>query len=503
MRRFNPLSASSLKLLRFVRALCVVILPLGSSIVLLLVRAFSPHVTTKRIKAEEAAPCCPLPSASASQPRFSFAQLREFITPHAPYASSSLRFASFLPSLGTTTTHATEVPAAYPTLEEFEYQFEALARKFPQLVHRQIIGVSTAGQRPLWAMRLSDHAQTDEDEPAILFTALHHAREPAGVFICKALMEELLNNYGQSARHTRLLDSLDIWFVPLVNPDGYDFIMKSQRQFPWWRKNLRDNDNDGRFNPLIDGVDLNRNYDYNWQEGGEGETGSWFYRGRSAFSETEIQALRDLEVRRNFVIGVSFHSYGEAVLYPWGNFNPAPDQDLILDIAENYAAQIGRLNSRATYAVLPLNGRVGQSSVWMYGASSVIDFICETGEDYFPAPQELPRIVAENVRGGMFLLERALYSGISGHVREAQTGVPLDAEISVEGRAASYVKPRHAEGKHGRFDRLLLPGTYTISIRKSGFRTQRREHVVVNDSALTYVQVTLQRETASPSITSH
>lgn len=487
------------------RRLVVVILALGGAFMLMRLSVSSPSPRTAPQSAEEAFPSHPQASwQEALRPAVAWHdRLLQLLSFPTARASATAQFASFLPSL-TPRAHAlTIVPAAYPTLEEFEHQFEELARKYPRLVRREIIGTSSARKRPIWAFRVTDNPEQDEDEPAVLFSALHHAREPAGVFICKALIEDLVQNYGGSARHTRLLDSLDIWIVPLVNPDGYKYLLENRRQFPWWRKNLRDNDGDGVFDPLIDGVDLNRNYDYNWEEGGEGEHGSWFYRGKQAFSETEIQALRDLELRRNFLLGVSFHSYGEAVLYPWGNFNPPPDHDLILDIAESYARQIGRVRERGTYGVLPLNGRVGQSSVWMYGASSVIDFICETGEDYFPAFEELPHIVAENVRGATYVLERALRSGLAGHVRDAQTGAPLEAEISVAGREATYVKPRHSSGPHGRFDRLLLPGVYTIAIHKSGYRSERFERVLIRDNTLTKIEVALQREAARPSVTSH
>ena len=409
---------------------------------------------------------------------------------------SSLTHAGVLPGWAARHERTAVVPEAYPTLPDWERQFAELAGNFPHLARLHHIGRSTARQHPIIALRLTDHPDRDEDEPAVLFTALHHAREPAGVFICHALMQELLLNYGASARHTRLLDSLDIWLVPLVNPDGYEYILSSQRRFPWWRKNLRDNDNDGHFDPNSDGVDLNRNYDYNWVEGGDGEAASWFYRGQAAFSEAEIQALRDLELRRNFVMGVSFHSYGEAVLYPWGNFHHAPDQDLILDIARQYASRIGRLSGQGAYNVLPLNGRVGQSSVWMYGTGGVIDFICETGEEYFPPPEDLAPLTQENVKGALYVLERALGAGVSGHVVDAETGAPLEAEIIVQGFERDYVKPRRSHAESGRFDRLLLPGTYELRVQKKGYRTMRFENVEVRATGLTLLRAALQRGAA-------
>lgn len=498
MSRLYPRAKELRASLRLVHAFYAVIIALGGGFLFLLTRGFHPQAAAKRNKPEIQHPCFPTTAHGDERAPDFFAVLRKFVEP----ANASTHLASFFPVARAASENATMVPTAYPSLAEFEARFDELARKFPQHVSKHLLGMSTQ-QRPLWALRVTDNPLLEEDEPALLFTALHHAREPAGVFICQAVIEELLAGYDQNARRRRIVDSLDLWFVPLVNPDGYEYLMTRQRQFPWWRKNLRDNNNDGKFDPLVDGVDLNRNYDYNWSEGGEGEFGSWFYRGQSAFSEPETQALRDLDAERNFVLGVSFHSYGEAVLYPWGNFNPAPDHALILDIAQNYAAQIGRQSGAGKYHVLPLNGRVGQSSVWRYGAAGAIDFICETGEDYFPRIEALPQLVAENTRGVFYLFERTLRSGIYGHVRDAETGAPLVAEIVIEGFESAYVKPRHSHPSRGRFERLLLPGVYALAVRKEGYHTARFANLSVNDSTLTRLEVELQREAARPSVTSH
>jgi len=393
--------------------------------------------------------------------------------------------------------------SAYPHLATLERQFTDLARAYPHLVHMQKIGESTGWRLPIWGIRISDHPGLDEDEPAVLFTGVHHAREPLGALICYEILEELLTNYGMSERHTRLLDSLEIWLVPIVNPDGYEYIMQNQLHFPWWRKNLRDNNEDGVFDPLVDGVDLNRNYDFNWDEGGDGNPASWFYRGGSPFSEKEIQALRDLAWRKNFLLGVSYHSYGESVLYPWGNYHRAPDQELIFDIAQRCAEKIGRLSGSGAYNVLPLNGRVGQSSIWMYGELGTMDYIIETGEAYFAAPEDIPRISRENARGALFLMERALGSGVTGHVRDRLTGKPLAAEIHVNGCEATYVKCRRTDEIYGRFDRLLFPGNYMLEIRATGYKTEILTGVPIHPQRMTPLEIALTRETASTLPSAH
>jgi hypothetical protein len=201
-----------------------------------------------------------------------------------------------------------------------------------------------------------------------------------------------------------------------------------------------------------------------------------------------------LALRENFVVGVSYHSYGESILYPWGNFHRPPDQELILDIAQGCASQIGRLSGADTYNILPLNGRVGQSSIWMYGMLGTIDFIIETGEEYFAAPEDIPRITRENVRGALFMMERTLSSGVTGHVRDRETGNPVSAEIRVNGSEASYVKSRHTDAGSGRFDRLLSAGSYTLEIRAPGYKTEFIPGVQIHRDRMTILDIGLMAQ---------
>jgi hypothetical protein len=384
--------------------------------------------------------------------------------------------------------------ASYPSLDEIEQRFSQVVAAAPHLAKMYKIGQSASSQHPIWAIRVSDHPDLDEDEPAVMFTGTHHAREPMGAFICAALLENLLSNYENNPSYRRFVDSLEIWLVPMVNPDGYKFIIDNRMRFPWWRKNLRDNNGDGVFNPLIDGVDLNRNYGYNWGDGDESAPASWFYHGRAPFSEPEIQALRDLARRENLLLGVDYHSYGESVLFPWGNFYPAPDYALIYNIAENCAQTIGRESSDGHYGILPLNARVGQSSIWMYGELSAIHFIIETATHYFPGLERAQQIARENLRGAEYLMERALRSGLTGHVRDAETGRPLMAEIRVEGLQTNYVRARRTDEVFGRFERLLLPGSYTITVLSAGYAPAIFDDVRINRDHRTVLEASLRRQ---------
>ncbi len=408
-------------------------------------------------------------------------------------AAAKMQEAGFAVALRSAPPRNPTLPLAYKSIEEIVDTMQRLQARFPDIVHLEKIGRSTTLGLPIWAARISDHADTDEDEPTMLFMGVHHAREPIGANICLELMKQLCENYGRNPRFTTWVDAIEIWFVPVVNPDGYKYVYENNLGFPWWRKNLRDNDGDGIFNPLYDGVDLNRNYDYNWQEGGDGKPGSWFYRGRQPFSENETRAIMHLALRENFAIGISYHSYGESILFPWGNYKSPPDLDLIVDIAGAMAAHITRESGRGNYSILPLNGRVGQSSIWMYGELRTIDFIVEVGTEYFPPQRSVPSIVRENVRGALYLLDRILETGVKGHVFDEKTGAPLHATVEVRELAAPYVKPRAADGKFGSFYRILGPGVYTLEVKSQGYKTRVMRGVRVKKGQFVDLNIPLQR----------
>lgn len=385
------------------------------------------------------------------------------------------------------------IPSSYMPLEEIDFKLNRVRQKFPDIFYIEEIGETTSLGLPIWAVKVSDHASQREDEPRILFAGVHHAREPIGANICLELIETLCEKYGKDMKITDWVNSIEIWFVPIVNPDGYKYILDNELNFPWWRKNLRDNDGDGVFNPLYDGVDLNRNYDYNWSQGGDGKPGSWFYRGRRPFSENETRAIMNLAIRENFVIGISYHSYGESILFPWGNFERPPDLDLIVDIANRMASKISRQSGHGKYSILPLNGRVGQSSIWMYGHLKVLDYIVEVGTEYFPAEEHIPFILQENVKGAFYLLERLLETGIKGHVFDLYSRKPIKAQIKIKRYAADYVNPRKTDPQFGSFHRILNPGEYTVEISSRGYFPKVIRNVKVRQAEYVNLEVGLVR----------
>ena len=202
------------------------------------------------------------------------------------------------------------------TFDEVVAELDAMRALYPDLVSEKVsIGQSLEG-RDVWAVRISDNPDVDENEPEALYTALHHAREPQSMATVVYFMYHLLENYGVDDEVTDLVDGIEFYFVPVLNPDGYVYNETTNADGGGlWRKNRRDN-GDGTF-----GVDLNRNYGYLWGLDDQGSSpfpGDQTYRGTGAFSEPEIAALRDFAEAHAFRTALNYHSRGEEYIYPWG-----------------------------------------------------------------------------------------------------------------------------------------------------------------------------------------
>ncbi|MDZ7374929.1 MAG: M14 family metallopeptidase, partial [candidate division KSB1 bacterium] len=271
----------------------------------------------------------------------------------------------------------------WPSVEDLYQRLEQIARQHPQICRMIEIGRSARWQFPIWALKISDNVALEEDEPAVLINGGIHAREPLSIAACLHVAEQLCDGYGRDPKVQQWVEELQIYIVPLLNPDGYHYIQSQRIGFPWWRKNLADNDGNGEFQREVDGVDLNRNFAFNWAAGGSDEPGSWFYRGKKPFSEPESRALRDLALQIRPVAGISYHSHGEAVLFPWANYTRPVDRKLLEHMAFQMANLLEKRRGGEPYAVMPLNGRVGQSSCWLYAALGCFDFTVEIGDEYF------------------------------------------------------------------------------------------------------------------------
>ena len=218
--------------------------------------------------------------------------------------------------------------------------------------------------RFLQLIKISDNPEIVEDEPQILYTALHHAREPGSMQQLIYFMWYLLENYDSNNSIKQIIDNSELYFVPCVNPDGYIYNETIEPNGGgMWRKNRRDNH----------GVDNNRNYSYVdvngnevWNTSGTSSNPSGStYAGDEPFSEAENKAIRFLVESKNFKLALNNHTYGNLLLYPYGYDYNQPTEDN--DIYEFITSELVSENNYNNIISADLYPAAGDSDDFMYG----------------------------------------------------------------------------------------------------------------------------------------
>jgi hypothetical protein len=225
----------------------------------------------------------------------------------------------------------------YYTYTEVVQKLDSMRLLYPTLITAKQNRGTTEEGRTVWSVKISDNADVNESatEPAIYFDALHHAREPQAMAGTVYFMYWLLDNYNTDPEAKYLVDNREIYFIPVVNPDGY---VRNQTTNPngggSWRKNRKVNGGG------CIGVDLNRNYNYGWglNSGSSGDPCSDTYRGPSAASEPETQAVKNLCTAIQPKIAFSVHSEAGRYLNPYGYNDSAVTYDIYSDFSGDFAS---------------------------------------------------------------------------------------------------------------------------------------------------------------------
>ncbi len=361
---------------------------------------------------------------------------------------------------------------------EIRARLEQYAADYPDLTRLVTYAVTEEG-RPVYAMLISDNADVDEDEPALLFVGQHHAREVMTPEVLLDIVDQLLTGYGVDPVLTRRVDEAEIWVVPSHNPDGAQYVFSSS---PGWRKNRRDN-LDGTF-----GVDPNRNYPFQWGgtvcNGSSGDTGSDTYRGPEAASEPETAGLMALAREQRPLFNVSYHTYGEYVIHPLGcdGQRPgSPDLRTYRELASAVSARVtsdlpGRFYRFGTGWEL-LYSVDGEMNDWFYAELGSFGFTFELNADsqgFQPDYQTWRDSTVERSRDGWrFFLDQLDGPRVTGHVRDACTGEPVVAGVDLSERTRPHgEKKPTSEPRFGRFDIPVLWGDYTLVAEQADYHGQ-------------------------------
>lgn len=298
------------------------------------------------------------------------------------------------------------------------------------------------GGYDIWALKISDNVQLEENEPEVFYMANTHAREIITPEIILYFMHYLIDNYGTDGYVTYLVNNRQIWLCPTINPDGHEYVFTgsspSNYNDPmWWRKNKQDNNNNGIFDPNYDGVDLNRNFGYKWGYDNSGSSpfpDNQTYRGTAAFSEPESQAIRDFVTRHKFIINLSFHSYSQLWLYPWGYTSQVtPDNEIFVALAESCVAY-NHYNPEPGFGLYTTNGSTDD---WFYGEQTtknkVFGFTPEVGNraesvngntGFFPDTMFIQKQILENLGPMLYMTYAAGEEPIIDHTPRTEIEDP-------------------------------------------------------------------------------
>jgi hypothetical protein len=403
---------------------------------------------------------------------------------------ASLRTLGFEPVLVedvTTTAESTEALGDYHDEVESAAAVDRIASDYPDIARKLEYADPTEQGRVVTLLEISDNVGADEPEPRILFVSQHHAREVMTPEVLIDLADHLTQNYGIDPEVTRWVDDYQIYIIPTHNPDGTHHVFNVYNN---WRKNRRDN-GDGTF-----GVDLNRNYPYLWGPdgcgGSSGSTSSDTYRGPTPGSEPETSSLMEIVREVKPSISLTYHTYGEYVLHPFGcdpNLPDDPDRRAHRDIGSGYAAVVvndagnGYYRMGTPYELLYEVD--GDSDGWLHAIGGTVGLTIEmsASSQGFQPDYDTWRddTVARNLEGLYYLLRRLSGGAITSEVRDACTGDGIVAEVGLAGQTFTQgQEPRTSLAGHGFAHRVVIPGEYTWYAAADGYHRQEWS-VVVND----------------------
>jgi hypothetical protein len=347
----------------------------------------------------------------------------------------------------------------YPSYTQYDSIMKSFKTLYPELCRLDTIGRSINGKLIL-ALKISDNAAKDEEEPEVFYSSSIHGDETGGFVLMLRLADYLLRNYQTSARVKDLIDNLEIWINPLANPDG-TYKTGNAISSP-----VRYNAN---------GIDLNRNFPDPNTPG--------------TIQEKETLDMMNFLERHRFVISANFHSGAEVVNYPWDRWLTKihADDSWFNSISRGYADTVHVYSSPAY--MNDLDNGVTRGALWyiIYGGRQ--DYVTyglqgrevtvELDDQTVTPAAQLPLLWQNNWHSLIGYLENALY-GIHGVVLNGVTSEPVPAKIFISGhdKDSSQV---YSDTLSGNFVRYLTPGSWILTFSADGFKDTTISNIVVSD----------------------
>lgn len=374
----------------------------------------------------------------------------------------------------------------YFTYQEMLNELDDMAALYPDLITvrtsiKDVSGVpfvtegepddsvspSIGGNEIQW-VKISDNPEQEEDEEQILYSAIHHAREPMSMSQLIFYMWYLLENYEDDSEVQGIVNNTELYFIPVLNPDGYLYNEATNPEGGgFWRKNRRNNGN-GTF-----GVDNNRNYNYHIN--GDSNNGSWggdgaspnpdssTYHGTEPFSEVENQAMKSFVEQHQFVMAFNNHSFSELLLRPFGyaEQQPTPEEDLF----EALGAELVSKNGYNNIISSELYAAAGVSDDFFYGTVGTHDkvyaYTPEIGPAFWPPSSSIESIAKE-----MMYLNLTSSKMVNNYAQVTEVSPSLVDATGVQ-NAEFNIKRLGIKGD-GNFNVTLVPVSSNITAAGEG-----------------------------------
>jgi len=319
----------------------------------------------------------------------------EYYKDRTPSTASDLMLAENIKSLDNVNSFGYGSMGGYYTYAEVVQKLDSMRLQYPNLISLKQEIATTAEGRKVWAVKISDNPDVDESatEPAIYFDALHHAREPQGMASMMYFMYWLLDNYATNPEAAYLVNNREIFFIPVVNPDGYVYNQTTNPNGGGsWRKNRRNNT--GSY-----GVDLNRNYSYKWgydNIGSSNVPSSDTYRGPSAASEPEISGIQNFVNVIHPQLGFSMHSVAEKVLNPYGYADSIIVFEKYSELASDFCANTNYLYGTVSQMLAYTSN--GTTRDYFQSIGSMCWVVECAGSGFWPLQGEIIPIATVNLK---------------------------------------------------------------------------------------------------------
>ncbi|KAG9348879.1 hypothetical protein JZ751_029196 [Albula glossodonta] len=247
----------------------------------------------------------------------------------------------------------------YHPLEDIYLWINRTTHQYPDMVQPILIG-SSFEKRPLWVLKLSGK-RGNQPKRAMWIDCGIHAREWISHAFCLWFVQYSIDFYNQIPDMTEILDSMDIYVLPVMNPDGYKYTWTKNRM---WRKNRSKHPG----NYCI-GTDLNRNFDANWcTMGSSHRSCDDTYCGLFPESEPEAEAVANFlrSHKHDMKLYLSIHSYSQMLLFPYS-------------CSYQEAANHNELNEMVKEAAM--NIRKYYRNQYKYGAGAKTIYLAPGGSD--------------------------------------------------------------------------------------------------------------------------